>query len=63
MINQIEIQTQEIAEKIGAMKALKEEMDKKEEMFEEVSAELDEKSVELEATNDKLSDTEHTPPL
>ena len=60
MINQIEIQTQEIAEKIGAMKALKEEMDKKEEMFEEVSAELNEKSVELEATNDKLSDTEHT---
>ena len=42
------------------MKALKEEMDNKEEMFEEVSAELNEKSVELEATNAKLSDTEHT---
>jgi kinesin family protein 11 len=42
------------------MQALKEEMDKKEEMFEEVSAELYEKSVELEATNAKLSDTEHT---
>ena len=36
------------------MKALKEKM------FEEVSSELNEKSVELEATNAKLSETEHT---
>jgi len=58
MMNQIEIQSQEITEKIGAIKALKEEMDKKEEMYEEVSAELNEKSAELEATNIKLTDTE-----
>jgi len=58
MLTQIEIQSQEIAEKIGTIKALKEEMDKKEEVFEEVSAELNEKSAELEATSVKLADTE-----
>merc|ERR1711976_948034 len=51
MLTQIEIQSQEIAEKIGTIKALKEEMDKKEKVFEEVSAELNEKSAELEATS------------
>ena len=58
MLTQIEIQSQEIAEKIGTIKALKEEMDKREKVFEEVSAELNEKSAELEATSVKLADTE-----
>ena len=40
------------------LSSLKEEMDKKEEVFEEVSAELNEKSAELETTSAKLADTE-----
>ena len=54
MLNQIECQNQEITEKIGAMKALKEEMEKVETLFEEVSSELSEKNAELEATTTKL---------
>ena len=60
MLNQIECQNQEITEKIGAMKALKEEMDKVETLFEEVSNELSEKNAELEATTTKLTETENT---
>jgi len=60
MISQIEIQSQEIAEKVGAIKALKEEMDKNEEMFEEVSNELQEKNEELESINTKLTEVEHS---
>jgi len=59
MINQIEIQSQEITEKIGAIKGLKEEMDKKELMYEEVSGELEEKTIELESITTKLTETEH----
>ena len=60
MLNQIECQNQEITEKIGAMKALKEEMEKVETLFEEVSSELSEKNAELEATTTKLTETENT---
>jgi hypothetical protein len=40
MIGQIEYQAQEITEKIGQLTALKEEMEKKEHLFEECSRQL-----------------------
>jgi len=60
MLSQIESQSQEITEKIGQIKALKEEMDKHQEMFEETEQALENKKEELESTNVKLSETEHT---
>ena len=40
MMAQMEYQAQEITEKIGQLKALKEEMEKKEQLFEECSRQL-----------------------
>ena len=60
MLAQIEIQSQELTEKIGQIKAIHEEMSKKEEMYEEVAAELADKDAELESTNTKLQETEHS---
>ena len=60
MIAKSEATEQELAEKLGQLKALEEEMAKKEQMFEEVSAELEVKTEELEATTEKLAETEHS---
>jgi len=60
MISQIESQSQEITEKIGMIKALKEEMDRQQELFEETEQALEGKKEELESTNVKLAETEHT---
>ena len=60
MLSQKEAQEQEIAEKLGFIKALTEEMTKKEKMYEDVAAELVVKTEELEATTSKLTDTEHS---
>jgi hypothetical protein len=40
MMAQMEYQAQEITEKIGQLKALKEEMERKEQLFEECSRQL-----------------------
>jgi len=60
MIAKREATEGELAEKLGQLKALEEEMAKKEEMFAEVSAELEVKTEELEAATEKLTVTEHS---
>ena len=60
MMAKREATEQELAEKLGQVKALEEEMAKKEVMFAEMSAELEVKSEELEATTEKLTETEHS---
>jgi len=40
MLGQLEYQAQEITEKIGQLKALQEEMERKEQLFEECSRQL-----------------------
>ena len=60
MIAKREATEGELAEKLGQLKALEEEMAKKEEMFSEVSAELEVKTEELEAATEKLTVTEHS---
>ena len=60
MIAKQEATEGELAEKLGQLKALEEEKAKKEEMFAEVSAELEVKTEELQATTEKLTATEHS---
>merc|ERR550519_3344502 len=60
MLSKIECQSQEISEQIGNIKALKEEMEKKLELFEECEQELETRNKQLESTNVRLAETEHT---
>jgi hypothetical protein len=48
MLGQLEYQAQEITEKIGQLKALQEEMERKEQLFEECSRQLQVMLLELE---------------
>jgi len=60
LLSQIECQSQEITEKIGQIKAMKEEMEKHEELFAECSQKLQQTNSELESTSTRLKETEHT---
>eukprot|EP00088_Acartia_fossae_P034134 TRINITY_DN3500_c0_g1_i10.p1 TRINITY_DN3500_c0_g1~~TRINITY_DN3500_c0_g1_i10.p1 ORF type:complete len:728 (-),score=254.95 TRINITY_DN3500_c0_g1_i10:261-2444(-) len=59
MLAQIEGQAQEIVEKIGQLKAMTEEMEKNEQMYNECSQQLQETTSKLESTSAKLEQTEH----
>lgn len=60
MLAQIEGQAQEIVEKIGQLKAMTEEKDKQEYMYQECTEQLQETTEKLESTSAKLEETEHS---
>jgi len=60
LLVQIESQAQEITEKIGQIKAMKEEMEKNESVYIECNKQLKETTEELDSTNTRLKETSHT---
>ncbi|KAK8730484.1 hypothetical protein OTU49_008036 [Cherax quadricarinatus] len=60
MVNTMELQAQEITEKIAHIRALEEDMEKKMEIFAEINQRLEDTSNELKKTKMKLDTTKNT---